>query len=148
MIRILSDADYERYLDFEEELLEFVNSLPAYTANEKNPAEELMFGDPDRLEIKSLLREYKQIYPELLYLEIYDEYLSDWEDTSIYTRERKVYKLIMDRHNGRFNETGVQVSEGNEKITEDRKGGIEPAVFGGIILAAGVITVMIKKAAS
>ena len=145
MIRLLLDEDYEKYLDFDEELLEFADSVPAYSANEKDPVEELLFGDPDRLEIKSRLREYKQIYPKMSYQEIYDEYLSDWEDTSIYTRESKMYDLAINRHNGKFSEAAVQVSEGNKEIAEDRKAGIEPAVFGGIILAAGVITVMIKK---
>ena len=150
MIRILSDADYERYLDFEEGLLEFVNSLPAYTGNEKNPAEELMFGDPDRLEIKSQLREYKQIYPELSYSEIYDEYLSDWEDTSVYTRERKIYKLTVDRHNGRFSRAVSQMEEEEqeEAISENKKANIKPAVFGSVILVIGVVIVMMKKAGS
>lgn len=150
MIRILSDADYERYLDYEEELLDFVDSLPAYIENEKNPVEELMFGDPDRLEIKSQLREYKQIYPELSYSEIYDEYLSGWEDTSVYTRERKMYKLIMDRHNGRFSGVVSNMEEEakDEEISENRSTNIKPVVFGIVILVMEVIIVMMKKAES
>lgn len=146
MIRLLLDEDYEKYLDFDEELLEFIANLPAYSANEKDPVEELLFGDPDRLEIKSQLREYKQIYPKMSYQEIYDEYISDWEDTSIYTRESKMYDLAVNRHNGKFSEANARVLKENEEIAENRKAGIEPAVFGGIILVAGVITVMIKKA--
>ena len=50
--RIASDGNYERYLDFESEITEFVENLPEYKANENNPAEEMMFGDPQRIELK------------------------------------------------------------------------------------------------
>lgn len=60
----------------------------------------------------------------------------------------KIYKLIIDRHNGRFSEATTQELGRNEEIAEDRKANIEPVVFVGIILAVGVITVIIKKTIS
>ncbi|MDY5578190.1 MAG: hypothetical protein SPF70_12115 [Lachnospiraceae bacterium] len=44
-----------------------MDSLPDYVPNEENPAEELLFGDPERIELKSMIREYRGIYPNKSY---------------------------------------------------------------------------------
>lgn len=97
LIRIASDGNYQRYLDFDEELLSFVDALGPYVPNEKDPAEELLFGDPERIELKSLLREYRERYPDMSYQQIYEQYLSDWEDTTVCSREKKLFDLAVSR---------------------------------------------------
>lgn len=97
LYRITFDGGYERYINFDRELLEFVSMLPEYVPNEKDPVEEMMFGDPERIELKSQLREYKIQYPDMDYREIYEKYLYDWEEYSQKSREEKQFLLNLTR---------------------------------------------------
>lgn len=122
--RIAVDGNYDRYLEFDEEILAFVDTLPEYVQNEKNPVEEMMFGDSERIELKSLLKEYKSIYLDMSYAEIYETYLSKWEETDANSREIKLYQLAMERKQGIFSQTNKQrdveygeTKEGNDKTT-------------------------------
>ena len=99
-------------MDFDEELLSFVDALGPYVPNEKDPAEELLFGDPERIELKSLLREYRERYPDMSYQQIYEQYLSDWEDTTVCSREKKLFDLAVSRQIAGQNE-GEKSSEEN-----------------------------------
>lgn len=117
LIRIVYDGNYERYLDFDQSLIDFVDTLPDYKKNEKNPVEEMMFGDPERMELKSQLREYKEIYPEMSYEEIYEKYLSDWEDITTCSREKKLYDLAINRQSGELSREGEVIQETEQKET-------------------------------
>ena len=119
LIRIVSDGNYSRYLDFDEELLEFADSLPVYLPNEENPVEELLFGDPQKIELKSLLREYRALYPELSYKEIFEKYLSDWEDRTEETRDKKLYDLAVSRQKGELSKAANQIIEEKENKEEN-----------------------------
>ena len=138
--RIAADGNYERYLDFDKEILQFVEKLPAYVPNTEDPAEELMFGDPQRIELKSQLREYKELHPDMSYEEIYEKYLGDWEDTTEMTREAKIYQLVMKRVTGQLSKSEeVQKEEGKIKKNEINKA----AIAGCIVLVIGAVAVKV-----
>ena len=145
LIRIAADGDYERYLDFDEELVEFADSLPAYVPNEKDPVEELLFGDPERIELKSQLREYKSIYTEMSYKEIYEKYLSDWEDTSVYSREKKLYDLAICRQKGELKNADFKIIQNDENVMGNKKQTGNTAVFGSVLLVIGAVGIISKK---
>ena len=154
LLRISADAKYDRYLDFEEELLEYVNTLPAYIPNIKNPAEELLFGDPQRIELKSMLREYQELYPEMTYEEIYEKYLLNWEDMSVCSREKKLYDLTINRQTGELSgKIHTEEENNDDKKNQDienqaqKKTAIFPAIVivCGAAVLSGIIICMIKK---
>ena len=140
--RIASDGNYERYLDFESEITEFVENLPEYKANENNPAEEMMFGDPQRIELKSLLREYKTLYPDMSYEEIYKKYLSDCENTTGNSREIKLYRLAIDRSSGELSKAKEAQNQQNATENNENQQKETKRNTGGIIAAGAVIIVL------
>lgn len=149
LIRIVADGNYERYLDFDEELIDFVNELPEYNPNTKDPVEELLFGDPQRIELKSQLREYRNVYPEKDYEQIYQEFLADWEDTSMVSREKKMYDLTINRFAGELSVDNQTQEKKMDKKDEDAHGTsdtLPAAVAGCVALALGSMVLWrIKK---
>lgn len=97
---VAADCDYEWYLDFDEELEAFVDSLTYQ--KELDFLEELEFGDPEYLEVKGLLRLYKEQYPEKSYEELYKEYdcLKDVERNQYLTCEEKLFLRLCAKYNG------------------------------------------------
>jgi len=91
--RLLCNSDYERYFNFEKELLEFVNSLPGYRPDEKNPFKEEQYGDPERIELKCILKKYKSVYKDMDYEEIYNKYLLKWLDESPENIGKQVFTI-------------------------------------------------------
>lgn len=69
---VAADTDYECYLGFDEELEVFVDSLDIYT-EEKYFIDELEWGDAECIELKRMLSQYKEQYPELSYEELYEK---------------------------------------------------------------------------
>lgn len=116
---IASDGNYKRYIDFDKELLDFVNTLPVYEVNNNNPIEEMEFGDSERIELKSQLREYKVLYPEMKYSEIYNTYLEDWENIFLYSRKEKLYCLIFERRKEELRKEAV-TSENDSETVQDK----------------------------
>ena len=99
-----------------------------------------MFGDPQRIELKSQLREYKELHPDMSYEEIYEKYLGDWEDTTEMTREAKMYQLVMTRVTGQLNKSEeIQQEEGKIKKNEINKA----AIAGCIVLVIGAVAVKV-----
>lgn len=90
------DGNYQRVTEFDDELTEYVKSLPEYIPNTENPVEESLFGDPRRMELKSQLRIYKNKYPEMSYDDIYSKYLSNWEENRHENRQKRTVYVIGD----------------------------------------------------
>ncbi len=93
--KVRKDCDYEWYLNFDEELEKFVDNLPAYR-QELDFFSELEYGDPQRLELKGLLRCYKELNPRKTYQEIYEEHAelkAVEEDTYMANSQKLFYKL-------------------------------------------------------
>jgi hypothetical protein len=136
LLRISSDGNTERYLDFPNELLEYVDSLPAYEENAENPFEEMMFGDPERIEIKSLLREYKELYPQMEYSEIYEKYLLHWEKSDSKNASEKWVEMVAKRKFGELSRRDeiVDVPASTEKKIE-----INGVVIVSMVLVGGIL---------
>lgn len=139
-IRIANDGDFERYINFDRELQEFVSMLPEYVPNEKDPVEEMMFGDPERIELKSQLREYKIQYPDMDYKEIYEKYLYDWEECSQKSREEKQFLLNLTRSSKITEKDGLNPTRNKSENI------IQPVVIAGSsILILGCIGIRFFK---
>ena len=82
------NCDYEKYSGFEEELEEFVDSIP-YQKNEKNPFDEERYGDPEQIALKTVLEKYKVLYPEKDYQELYEQYGKEINESRILFQEEK-----------------------------------------------------------
>ncbi len=138
------DGNYQRVTEFDDELTEYVKSLPEYIPNTENPVEESLFGDPQRMELKSQLRIYKNKYPEMSYDDIYSKYLSNWEENRHENRQKKLYNLL-------YEISGEQEETEPESI-DSKKSGIKSnmptAVVGSIVLIFGAVAVKLwmKKA--
>ena len=138
------DGNYQRVTEFDDELTEYVKSLPEYIPNTENPVEESLFGDPQRMELKSQLRIYKNEYPEMSYDDIYSKYLSNWEKNRHENRQKKLYNLL-------YEISGEQEETEPESI-DSKKSGIKSnmptAVVGSIVLIFGAVAVKLwmKKA--
>ena len=80
------------------------------------------------------------MHPDMSYEEIYEKYLSDWEDTTEMTREAKIYQLIMKRVTGQLSKSEeVQKEEGKIKKNEINKA----AIAGCIVLVIGAVAVKV-----
>ena len=138
------DGNYQRVTEFDDELTEYVKSLPEYIPNTENPVEESLFGDPRRMELKSQLRIYKNKYPEMSYDDIYSKYLSNWEENRHENRQKKLYNLLY--------EISGEQEETESESTDSKKSGIKSnmptAVVGSIVLIFGAVAVKLwmKKA--
>ncbi len=111
------DGNYQRVTEFDDELTEYVKSLPEYIPNTENPVEESLFGDPRRMELKSQLRIYKNKYPEMSYDDIYSKYLSNWEENRHENRQKKLYNLLY--------EISEEQEETESESIDSKKSGIK-----------------------
>lgn len=129
------DGNYQRVTEFDDELTEYVKSLPEYIPNTENPVEESLFGDPQRMELKSQLRIYKNKYPEMSYDDIYSKYLSNWEKNRHENRQKKLYNLL-------YEISGEQEETEPESI-DSKKCNMKTAVAGSIVMVFGAVIVKI-----
>ncbi len=129
------DGNYQRVTEFDDELTEYVKSLPEYIPNTENPVEESLFGDPRRMELKSQLRIYKNKYPEMSYDDIYSKYLSNWEENRHENRQKKLYNLLY--------EISEEQEETESESTDSKKCNMKTAVAGSIVMVFGVVIVKI-----
>ena len=83
---VYMNCDYNRYTDFNDELEKYISGVPYYK-NEKNPFDEDRYGDPEQIALKMVLENYKILYPEKDYQELYEQYGKEinesWESTSL-----------------------------------------------------------------
>ena len=143
MMRIIGDGNYERYLDFGDDLNDFIDSLPDYQPNEKDPVEELLYGDPERIELKAQLKELKEKNPENSYEELYEQFLSDWEETDEVSREKKLYDLCVKRKfNREPDKTVLSEQKGN---TEEKKKDYRIICLGVVIVGIGCVMIRKKR---
>lgn len=91
------EGDYQSYMGFEEELLQFVDSLPAYQKS-SNFLEEAEFGDSERLEVKRLLREYKEKFPDSSYQDIYETYIKNIEENQFLSMQEKTFQYLWKKY--------------------------------------------------
>lgn len=133
------DGNYQRVTEFDDELTEYVKSLPEYIPNTENPVEESLFGDPRRMELKSQLRIYKNKYPEMSYDDIYSKYLSNWEENRHENRQKKLYNLLY--------EISGEQEETESESTDSKKCNMKTAVAGSIVMVFGavIVKIWIKK---
>lgn len=129
------DGNYQRVTEFDDELTEYVKSLPEYIPNTENPVEESLFGDPRRMELKSQLRIYKNKYPEMSYDDIYSKYLSNWEENRHENRQKKLYNLLY--------EISEEQEETESESTDSKKCNMKTAVAGSIVMVFGAVIVKI-----
>lgn len=134
LYHIEKDFDYERYLDFPKELCEYVDQLPAYK-KDVHFMNEVKYGDPQRLEVKRMLREYKQQYPKMSYQDIYETYIREIEENSKFSNVEKLYYYLYDKYTAAFKSNGKSAAGEN----------IPAALFGSIMLVFGGIGVCVKK---
>lgn len=128
------DLDYKRYLDFPKELCEYADQLPTYERT-GSFMDEIEFGDPLRLEVKRILREYKREYPDMSYQDIYEAYIKEIEENKKFSSEEKLFLYLYDKYTIIF-ENGEKTKKGNTLPT---------AIFGSVALVAGGSIVCIKK---
>lgn len=129
------DGNYQRVTEFDDELTEYVKSLPEYIPNTENAVEESLFGDPRRMELKSQLRIYKNKYPEMSYDDIYSKYLSNWEENRHENRQKKLYNLLY--------EISEEQEETESESIDSKKCNMKTAVAGSIVMVFGVVIVKI-----
>lgn len=129
------DGNYQRVTEFDDELTEYVKSLPEYIPNTENPVEESLFGDPRRMELKSQLRIYKNKYPEMSYDDIYSKYLSNWEENRHENRQKKLYNLLY--------EISEEQEETESESIDSKKCNMKTAVAGSIVMVFGAVIVKI-----
>ena len=105
---VAGDCNVEAYMNFDTKLLEFTDTLPAYEAD-KNAVLEDFYGDPQRLELKRLLRQYKEAFPEMSYEEIYETYIKDVEEGKLSSKEEKLYQYLWRKYSKDLQSKTLQV---------------------------------------
>lgn len=145
---IVGDCDASAYMDFDSELLEFVTTLPAYVEDE-NIIIEIEFGDPQRIELKRMLRQYRKMFPELSYDKIYETYVKDMEENIQISKAEKLYWYLWKKYSGEVKTVDIKIMEVKEeapvdKVTDNRSVYLVMAGFG-IIIAFFVIIRKKKK---
>lgn len=111
---VSTDCEYEYYLNFDKELENFVDSLPAYK-KDMDFLREQQYGDPQRLGLKAVLYYYKQLYPKKSYQDIYETYpvIQDLEQKNTCSKAEKLYQYLYIK--------AMQKEELKEKIAADSK---------------------------
>ena len=132
---IAGDYNVEEYTGFDPELLAFAETLE-YRAD-KNQVSEDEFGDPEHLELKNLLRKYKEKYPELTYLQIYQTYLQETEESVQMSKREKLYwylwqKYSFDKKTENIQKEGTNGQNNSDKYRETAVAGIIVLVFGAV----------------
>lgn len=132
---IAGNYDVEEYTGFDPELLAFAETLE-YRAD-KNQVSEDEFGDPEHLELKNLLRKYKEKYPELTYLQIYQTYLQETEESVQMSKREKLYwylwqKYSFDKKIENIQKEGTKRQNNSDKYRETAVAGIIVLVFGAV----------------
>lgn len=130
---IAGNYDVEEYTGFDPELLAFAETLE-YRAD-KNQVSEDEFGDPEHLELKNLLRKYKEKYPELTYLQMYQTYLQETEESVQMSKREKLYwylwqKYSFDKKTENIQKEGTNGQNNSDKYHETTVAGIIVLVFG------------------
>ena len=125
-------------------MLAFAETLE-YRAD-KNQVSEDEFGDPEHLELKNLLRKYKEKYPELTYLQIYQTYLQETEESVQMSKREKLYwylwqKYSFDKKTEDIQKEGTNGQNNFDKYHETTVAGIIVLVFG-----AAAVKLWMKKA--
>lgn len=151
---IAGDYQIETYQAFEPELVAFVSTLEYHADN--NVVVEEEFGDPEYLELKSLLRKYKEIYPEMEYQDIYETHLKATEESAELSKREKLYWYLWQKYSfeNQIEETAKQEVEENKTTKEIKKEDETKENIGnGVIVCSVVLTLfagvvvmqMIKK---
>lgn len=150
---VAGDCKAEDYLNFEEDLIAFVDSLPAYVPS-KNVVVEYEFGDPERLELKRALRQCKEAYPDMSYQELYDKYLKEIEENTEQTKEEKLYRYLWMKYSGEINAqeeiAGENVAqapaEDNGEGAEKKSSALYPVIaIGAVCVVVALLVVRSKK---
>ena len=141
---VAGNYDADVYMNFDNELLEFVNTLPCYEAD-KNVVVEYEYGDPQRLELKRMLKQYKEKFPELSYNEIY---LGEMEENKAISKEEKLYWYLWKKYSGEIEAIDIKSMEIESSVdkTIDR----QPlyliiAGFGILSVSCGIMIVLNEK---
>lgn len=134
-------------MNFDNELLEFVNTLPDYEAD-KNVVVEYEYGDPQRLELKRMLKQYKEKFPELSYNEIYQTYIGEIEENKAISKEEKLYWYLWKKYSGEIEAIDIKSMEIESSVdkTIDR----QPlysiiAGFGILSVFCGIMIILKEK---
>lgn len=134
-------------MNFDNELLEFVNTLPDYEAD-KNVVVEYEYGDPQRLELKRMLKQYKEKFPELSYNEIYQTYIGEIEENKAISKEEKLYCYLWKKYSGEIEAIDIKSMEIESSVdkTIDR----QPlysiiAGFGILSVFCGIMIILKEK---
>lgn len=133
---VAGDYDEDVYLSFDNELLEFVDTLPDYEAD-KNVVVEYEYGDPQRLELKRMLKQYKEKFPELSYNEIYETYIKEMEENKGISKEEKLYWYLWKKYSGEVEAVNIKSMETETSIDET----IDKQPLYSIIAGFGILTV-------
>lgn len=144
---IAGNGKAEEYLDFDRELLEYVDGLPEYK-EDGNGVIEQQFGDPEILELKRMLRQYKNKYPDMEYQDIYDTYLKEVEENDLLSKEEKLYWYLWKKYS--FDRNIMNQEKGKASAFESgEEKGDENSLFliAGIamIIVASSLVVIMKK---
>lgn len=146
---IAGDGDAMSYLNFDEELEKYVSETFRYQSS-SNAVEEELFGDPAYLELKNMLRKYKEIYPDMKYQEIYKTYLRTTEESVDMSKREKLYWYLWQKYS--FDKELEKLQEGKvtESVIQQRKQNTErsgkaqkTAIAGSIVLVLGVAAVKV-----
>ncbi len=133
---VAGDYDADVYMSFDNELLEFVDTLPEYEAD-KNVVVEYEYGDPQRLELKRMLKQYKEKFPELSYNEIYEIYIREMEENKGISKEEKLYWYLWKKYSGEAEAMNIKSMETETSIDET----IDKQPLFSIIAGCGILTV-------
>lgn len=144
---VAGDYDADVYINFDNELLEFVDTLPDYEAD-KNVIVEYEYGDPQRLELKRMLKQYKEKFPELSYNKIYETYIREMEENKGVSKEEKLYWYLWKKYSGEIKDMNIKSMEtetfNNEMIDKQSLYSII-AGFGIFTVFCGIMIVLKEK---
>jgi len=144
---VAGDYNADVYLSFDNELLEFVDTLPDYEAD-KNVVVEYEYGDPQRLELKRMLKQYKENFPELSYNEIYETYIKEMEENKGISKEEKLYWYLWKKYSGEVKTMDIKSMKTETSVDETiDKQPLHPAIagFGILIVSCGIIIGLKEK---
>ncbi len=148
---IVGDCNVDVYLDFDNELIEFVNTLDTYEAD-KNVMIEIEFGDPQRIELKRMLRQYKEKFPQMSYKEIYETYIKEVEENMQMPKKEKLYWYLWKKYSQEvinIENTKLQKDEyfdqGQKRTEKKRFVYLMMAGFGACIVFGGIFIKLKKK---
>lgn len=134
--------DRENYLELDAGLEKFLNAI-LYMENNQNAFEEEKFGDPKHLAIGVLMKEYRIMYPEMDYEQIYNTYVKEINENSTLTQEEKrnryeweIHKMQKKQHFEEGENVELRKTEVKNQYT---------AIFGGAVLIFGCIVVYVMK---